>query len=274
MLAELAVYLTTPASRAVHRSGALTEAVALWARGRRCAAAWAEHEARSRAAFLEAVAATGPRRTVAVLGSGLLRDLPMPELVGGFARVVLVDIVHLSVVRLAVRLRGWRTVDFVTRDLSGYDDLLERERIRAATGQTDIGGRLDPLGFLRRIDDLDLVLSANLLSQIAVGAERRLARRDGRVGLMPEDAVARLVAAHLDGLAALSCRTCLVTDVSFERRDREGSLLEAVDLLHGVPPPPADASWSWPVAPFGEEGADVARVHTVIAAHDVALALG
>ena len=38
-------------------------------------------------------------------------------------------------------------------------------------GQDELGVRLDPLGFLRKIDELDLVISANVLSQIAALAE-------------------------------------------------------------------------------------------------------
>lgn len=273
MLAELAVYLASPAPRAAHRSGAVRDAVALWARGRRCARAWAEHEARSRAAFETAIAAVGGGDTAVVLGSGLVRDVPMASLCARFRKVVLVDLVHLAPVRLAVLGRRWRQVEFLTRDISGYDDLVQRSRIAAATGQDDIGGRLDPLAFVRRMEGVDLVLSANVLSQIGVGAERRLSGRDGYVRLLPEDAVARLIAAHLESLAGLSCRTCLVTDVAYEIRDREDALIEGVDLLHGVEAPDADDRWSWPVVPFGEEDRDWQRVHEVIAVQDVVIDL-
>jgi hypothetical protein len=273
MLAEFAVYLTTPASRSVRRSGALKASVNLWARSRRCAKAWQDHEARTKAAFHRAVDAVADRRTVVVLGSGLLRDVPIERLAAEFKRVVLVDIVHLSPVRLSVLLSGRRNVELMTRDVSGYDDLLERSRIRAATGQDEIGGRLDPLGFVRRMPDVDLVLSANILSQIGVGAETRMATREGHASMLPDDAVAVLIAAHLDALAALPCRTCLVTDVTYEIRDREGAVVEGHDLMHGVFPPEADASWEWPVAPFGEEGPDTERVHQVIAVQDVAFDL-
>jgi hypothetical protein len=273
MLAEFAVYLTTPAGRSVRRSGALRDAVSLWARGRRCRTAWMDHEARTKAAFHRAIEGVAGRGTVVVLGSGMLRDVPIERLAAEFARVVLVDIVHLSPVRLALRLSGARNVELMTRDLSGYDELLQRARIGAATGQDEIGGRLDPLGFVRRMDGVDLVLSANLLSQIGVGAEARMRRPDGGAVFMPDDTVARLISAHLDSLAALPCRTCLVTDVSYVVRDREGGVVESRDLMHGVEPPDADAEWDWPVAPFGEEGRDTERVHHVIAVQDVAFDL-
>lgn len=274
MLAEVLQYAVTPASRAVHRRGQLAAAVSLWARARRCRTAWAPHEERTRAAILRGMNGAGRTRTAAVLGSGLLRDVPIRELVAMFDRVILVDVVHLTSVRLRVMASGRGKVSFLTRDLSGYDELVGRERIRAATGQDDIGGRLDPLGFLRRIPDLDFVASANLLSTIGAGAVRRMTGPDGHRALLPPDAVTQMIAAHLDGLASLPCRTCLVTDVDYVVRDRAGNLVEAEDLLHGVELPPEEESWEWTMAPFGEEDGETERVHRVVAIQDVAFDLG
>ncbi len=44
------------------------------------------------------------KRTAVVLGSGLLRDVPIEELSENFDTVVLVDLVHLASVRLWLRL--------------------------------------------------------------------------------------------------------------------------------------------------------------------------
>ena len=117
------------------------------------------------------------------------------------------------------------------------------------------------------------MISANVLSQIAVGAVARLQAKDGQARIMPDDAVAQLVAGHLDGLAQLPCKTVIVTDVSYVRRRRDGVVVETCDLLHGVTPPFPSDTWEWPVAPFGEETADEERVHRVISAEDVAVDL-
>lgn len=252
---------------------AIHDAIGLKGRARRCRAAWAEHEARTRAAIDRAIDGVAVRRTAVVLGSGLLRDVPIDRLSNMFNKVVLVDIVHLPTVRLQVVWRRYPNVTFMTRDISGYDRLAEQSRIKLATGQEDLGVRLDSLGFLRKIDDLDLVISANVLSQIAVGAARRLQSKDGQARIMPDDAVAQLVAGHLDGLAQIPCKTVMVSDVSYVRRRRDGVVIETRDLLYGVTPPLPFDTWDWPVAPFGEEAADEERVHRVIAAEDVAVDL-
>jgi hypothetical protein len=90
---------------------------------------------------------------------------------------------------------------------------------------------------------------------------------------MPDDAVAQLVAGHLDGLAQLPCKTVIVTDVSYVRRRQDGVIVESHDLLAGVTPPFAADAWDWTVAPFGEEAPDEERIHRVIAAEDVAVDL-
>ncbi len=225
--------------------------VSLWSRAGRCRAAWRAHEMHSQKAMLDAMADLKQRRTAVVLGSGLLRDVPIEELAKTFDTVVLVDLVHLASVRLWLKTRRLGNVRLIERDLSGYDAL--------AAGQT-----VEPLGFLRQVPYLDFVVSANLLSQIGRGVQRRLAEEP--VGRMPADAGASLVAAHIDGLASLPCRTCLVTDIAYAVIDRTGRTHETSDLLLGISPPAEVDRWTWPVAPLGEESRDYQIVHEVIAA--------
>lgn len=250
MILEAAIYLATlPVTSKPHRRF-VRYSVNLWSRARRCGKAWAEHEARSRQAILTVAGGLKQRRTAVVLGSGLLRDVPIEVLAKAFDTVVLVDLVHLASVRLRLRGRRYRNVHLVERDLSGYDEM-------AATGTAE------PLGFLRQVPYLDLVVSANLLSQIGRGVKRRLEAEPS--GRMPDDAGARLISAHLDGLAGLPCRTCLITDISYAVIDRNGKMHEEDDLLFGVSPPTARDRWTWPVAPPGEESRDYQIIHQVIA---------
>jgi hypothetical protein len=250
MIAEAILYLATlPFTVKAHRPF-VRHSVNLWSRARRCRRAWAEHEARSKQAILDAMPGLRQKRTAVVLGSGLLRDVPIETLAKSFDTVVLVDLVHLASVRLWLTAKGFRNVRLIERDLSGYDDL--------AAGQVP-----EPLGFLRQVPYLDFVVSANLLSQIGRGVKRRIEAAPS--GSMPQDTGARLINAHVEGLSALPCRTCLVTDISYAVIDRTGKIHETADLLEGVSPPAAKDRWIWPVAPFGEESRDYQIVHEVIA---------
>lgn len=98
---------------------------------------------------------------------------------------------------------------------------------------------------------VDWVVSVNILSQLAHGA--------------PEWRESAVIGTHLKALSGLPCPVTLITDISYERRDRRGRVVESFDLLYGRTLPEPDATWTWEVAPFGEEEADVRRVHTVAA---------
>lgn len=189
------------------------------------------------------------RRTVVVLGSGLLRDVPIETLARTFDTVVLVDVVHLASVRAWLKMKRLRNIRLTCRDLSGLETVLA-------------GKTVEPLAFLRQVPYLDLVISANILSQIGVGAKRRLEHdRHSQTG----EILPALIRAHLEGLAALPCKTALLTDTAYRVTDRGGNVLEAADLLHGVTAPPAKQNWTWMVAPYGELGRQVQAVHEVIA---------
>lgn len=251
MLAELALWLATPASRMTRRLGLVSESVALWARGRRQRKAWAEHHARCRALIAGVVAELPRHRTVAVLGSGLLRDIPLPLLRERFERVLLVDAVHLPQIRLAAAFRP--NLALVTRDLSGVMGWLAGER----------DGRTDPVADLVADGTLDLVISANLMSQFGWPIADWLDDNPGRAACLPPDLAARCIAWHRDDLARFASRVILLTDVEMAERDSSGTVLERFDLMRGSVLPPPDASWDWWVAPFGEAAAERETVHRV-----------
>ncbi len=248
MLAELALHLATPAPRAIRRHGLLRDSVGLWSRGFRHWRAWAGHAERCKAVVAESVSGLTQRRTAVVLGSGLLRDVPMDMLVGSFDAVVLVDAVHLWPVRL--RWAFERKVSFILRDLTG---------VLSQLGGPGEVRRAAPLADLQADPAVDLVISANLLSQLPLPVERAADR-----GMGGGPALARLaVEAHLADLAAFSARICLLTDESYSEVDEGGEIIERVDLLHGVPLTDGGERWDWPVSPIGEESPTSAFIHHV-----------
>jgi hypothetical protein len=205
----------------------INSSVRLWARARRCARDWAEHEERCKDFVRSHIPERG--RVAVVLGSGLLRDVPVEELARGFREVRLYDLQHLASVRLWAKAKGIGNLRFIQRDLSGG------------------------LGFLRDDAEIDLVISANLLSQLGVAAERS--------GM---DAAA-VIAAHLDGLRAAPGRRLLLTDREFEIVLKDGRVAERHDLMHGVALPEPAETWTWPVSPYGEMDPGYKAVHRVVA---------
>jgi len=252
----MALWLATPADRMTRRLGLLTESVSLWARGLRQRKAWADHHARCRAIVAETMETLPQHRTAVVLGSGLLRDVPIEELSAKFERVLLLDAVHLPQMRL--RMRFHRNVELVTRDLSGVMGWLAGESDR----------RVDPLAELTANPAVDLVVSANLLSQLAWPVEHWLEDHPAEVKRLPVDLPARCIAWHLDDLRRFPGRVVLLSDIEMIERDRSGAITDRLDLMRGVPLPPAGENWDWPVAPFGEAERDRENIHRVQAWRD------
>lgn len=199
--------------------------VGLWSRARRCAKAWAPHEENCQAFIEEKVGQIVERQNVAVLGSGLLHDVPLEFLAKSFQTVTLYDLVHLPSARLKVRRLGRENVRLIERDLSSG------------------------LEFLQGAHAPDLVISACLLSQMALHATD------------PASVVRR----HLADLLGGPWSPCLITDTLYEIRNRKGEVVGTGDLLGGEAPPPAFRAWEWTVAPFGEAARDTETVHRVIA---------
>jgi len=256
MLPELLLTAITPASRELRRMGLVSGSVALWSRSLRRSRQWRPHYARCQEVVRQVVADLPRHRTVVVLGSGLVRDVPLAELAASFERVLLVDAVHLPTVR--ARLAFQSRVSFVTRDLSGM--------ARWLSGQA--GGREAPVADLAADPSLDLVISANLLSQIPIGVDTYLDAHEERARALPSDLLRRSVEGHLADLAAFRCRVCLLTDTTMTERDRDGTVTDTLDLMRGVVLPAPDDAWDWTVAPFGEVDRRLEYVHRVHAYAD------
>lgn len=228
MLAEALIFAAnwpgTPPAARPH----LSEAIGLWARGKRQYSAWTPHLERVHTRIKQRAGTMASHRTVAVLGSGPLFDVPLKALAKGFDRVILVDRVHLLSARR--QTRQFANVDVLWRDLC------------ALTQPT-------PLAFLQSIPDLDWVISLNLVSQLGFGA--------------PEGREREVIDAHLDGLTTLGVPVSLATDFSYRTLNKAGGTEKYFDLLYARPMPEPASRWEWEVAPFGEEGTATRRVHDV-----------
>ncbi|MBX9454900.1 MAG: hypothetical protein KL863_02080 [Rhizobium sp.] len=209
------------------RADEINASVRLWARARRCARDWSAHEENCKAFVRDNMPERG--RVAVVLGSGLLRDVSVEDLSRAFDEVWLYDLQHLASVRLWARARGIGNLRFLQQDLSAGLDMLRDDA------------------------EVDLVVSANLLSQLGVAAER--------AGLDVES----VIAGHVAALRAAPGRRLLLTDRAFAVILKDGSTAERHDLMHGVSLPQSEAEWFWTVAPYGELDPGYKAVHRVVA---------
>ena len=257
MILEFLEYIMSSCSKTGRAMGFLSSSMRVRARHRRCGSAWAAHIEQTRHAILEAAGKCPRRRGVAVLGAGLLHDIPLGELSALFEEVMLVDIVHPWLSRISAR--RFRNVTQISADVTEVMEQLER----VAHLPDSALPVSHPALF---VDDarLDLTLSVNLLSQLSHVPGNYLG------GLRDEPTVAafqkHLIEAHLEYLERLPGRAALITDIAVRRVRRGEAITEEWDPLHGVGLPPAELAWEWHLAPSPEIGPGI-DIYTTVAAY-------
>ena len=256
MLAEMLLYRCVRTQKWVERIGYRAGAVRLWSRFGRCKRAWAPHLANTRNFVAAAADACAGRRTALVFGSGLLADLPLEHLARRFARVDLVDIVHLPTARW--RTRRHANVRHVVCDLAGV-------------GAGLVAGDLPEPQSAFGLDDpsVDFVVSLNLVSQLPLAAVDWLEAERAWSESLCDAYAARIVAAHLAHLHSFAAPVCLVGDSERRFFDRSGAEIDRQDAWFGVLPPPADAAWDWDLAPLGEISRDYSVRNRVVAIREL-----
>lgn len=260
MLLEYALYAITPCAPAVRKLGYVHEAVSIWSRYRRCKSAWHEHIDHSKQAIERAVERCGSFNTAVILGSGMLYDIPIALLSERFERVLLVDIVHLWPARF--KARNLPNVTFVQEDVTGLADAL-------ITNPAGTIASPEPPAFASHLQGVDLVVSANLLSQLPLLPAAWLRSHplcgDAFTEADIETFCQTLMRQHLEALQALTCNTLLLCDNSALTTYSDGRPAERTALLHGVEAllPAPQSEWQWKLAPEGELGPNARCTHSV-----------
>lgn len=246
MLREAFDWLITPALPLARRSGHLGEFVAIPARRRRNAAAWAGHEERSRTALQRAAGAADPDAVALILGAGHVHDIPLEALSARFRAVILADLAF----SWRTRHLAHRLGNVTCRPHDVTESLGELSAIRTPSAWLD-----DPtIGF---------VASVNLISQLATVATRH--KDDAEAERVARD----LAEAHLHWLASFSCPVCLIADREIEILDIHGNRVATLDPNKGAVLPPGDEEWVWEIAPPGEVDRHFAVRHRVVAVDHV-----
>lgn len=227
-------------------------------RGQRCEAAWRSHIFRSRTLILEAARHCRRNEKVLILGSGPLFDIPVAELSWRFRNVVLVDLLHPWKVHTLAR--RYPNVRLQCIDVTGviqraYTALLDGRSLEEVP-------QCKPDFFLD--DEVDLVVSANILSQLPLAPVRYASRLKRRTAPWEAKAFSRrLVVNHLDWLASFSGNVCLMSDL--ERLYCDGDTVVCQHRsLWGVDLPLGGQTWTWDLGPKPEIDPNLDVRHRVI----------
>jgi hypothetical protein len=246
VILELLEYWITPASRLARKLGFLRSSLQVRSRYLRCRDAWESHLQNTRSAILSALESCKSRRTVVILGGGLVHDIPLAPLCAAFEKVLLVDAVHTLHARF--HTRQFSNVERLTVDITGCADQLLASRT-SGVPLPKIVPRL-----LLEDGRVDLTISVNVLSQLGWIPGQILE------GYRSEEEIdafkSQLIRAHLAYLRQVPGRSVLITDHAWSRFPAGGDRRHALShwsVLQEVRLPKADRCWDWDIAPAPEK---------------------
>lgn len=261
MLRDMMDYTRAPYSWHLAPMGYVRELRMIQSRGRELAPAWESHVGNTRRVIEESANASPRRGTVLVAGSGNLLDVPLAVLSRAFEEVVLLDIHHPAESRRAAA--RFANVKFISADVTGVAEDVFRA---ARRNQAESPPKCSPP--VLRPEKFDLVVSVNLLSQLAVIPCNFLKGHCPAVSADALDTLTKdMVDSHLKWLSQTAVQACLVTDVERVETLTNGSVISK-DIVGGADMPEPDERWDWNIAPLGGIFKDRSVIHRVRAYKD------
>lgn len=199
---------------------------------------WNEHLNNSKG-FIQRVVEEIKPKSIAVLGSGWLLDVPVEFLLDNCERIFFYDIRHPR--PIVHRYAKIDKIEFVNMDITGGAIQYIYEQIKAKKYMeiTDV----PECGF-QPVQPVDLVISLNVLNQLDILIVEYL-RRFSKV--LSDDVLLlrkKIQLAHLNSL--LADTSCLISDFEESLYDRTGSLVEKRSLVFTcLPEGKYNEEWIW-----------------------------
>lgn len=244
MILEWLEYIRTKSTKTAKDWGYVYQNISLKFRSRRCAKAWKSHNENCREFVRGHVAKTQPK-SIMVVGSGLLLEVPIDNLLKTAEKVYLVDLVHAPEIR---RLAAKHPkIELIERDISGLLGLLKK-----GTGPfqlKNIPWKQLPAWDLPKVD---LVISANLLSQIPLMISEVLPMTSETY-----EKFARSVRdQHIERLFSQATKVLLFADFETRYIDHDGQRIKTEMYNVNLQSLKFDREWIWEISPFGETSKD------------------
>lgn len=250
MLNELWRYYTTPAPQHVRELGFLYEAIAIEARAKRCLDDWTPHLENCKTLIKDGVLDHAQGGHVAIMGSGLLHDVPLEFLSANTAKTELIDIIQMKPAEK--RINGYQNLHLVEKDVTEQalpfyyalkEGLHHLPLINTPTWE----------------HQPDLLVSLNLLSQIPLafaGAAKKHHRQ------LPAGYLNDMMMAHIELLRSNAKKSLLITDL-YQEYITDGRVVDRSEMTTHLNLGEPDVRWLWDICPKGEVYPDKAVVHHV-----------
>lgn len=244
MILEWLEYLKTKSNKAAKDWGYVYQNISLKFRSRRCAKAWQSHNENSRRFVRDHLAKTQPK-SVMIIGSGLLLELPVELLLELTEKIYLVDLVHAREIRKLAAQNP--KIELIEKDISSLLGILKK-----GTGPfqlKNIPWKQLPAWNLPKVD---LVISANLLSQIPLMISEALP--------MSSETYAKFARhvrdQHIERLFEQAPKVLLFADFETRYIDRDENRIKAESYEVSLKSLHFEREWIWEIAPYGETSKD------------------
>lgn len=162
MIREAFTFLLTPTTPIAKKYGFLYQSIALAHRYERCKKVWLPHLKNCQDLFTDTLKDLPQKKSIVVLGSAHLHEIPLHLLMENFENITLVDIIH--PLKLHWIAKRNPRLKLITQDLSGSLDKLDsvhsleelHELLQILQSETQFHF------------EADLIISANILSQLGL----------------------------------------------------------------------------------------------------------
>jgi hypothetical protein len=186
---------------------------------------WEKHLGKSRQAIVDAVEQFKPQ-SVCILGSGLLLDVPMEELLSRNINITLVDLAHPA--QIVNKYSSNPLVKFETHDLTGgLIQYLQTTRLKLLNFFTLVNLVSKANTYA---SNADLVVSLNLLSQLSDIPMEFLRHKKVLTDWQCIELASTIQQKHLESL--LKAKSLLITDIMEEFYDEQGNLTATRPTVH------------------------------------------
>lgn len=259
MIYESLIFLLTPTSAIAKKYGFLYQSIALQQRYKRCRSFWLNHLKSCQDLFLDAIKDLPQKKKVIILGSAHLHEIPLHLLEQNFEEIVLVDVIH-PLRHHWIEKKNSR-LKLITLDLSKALDKLDQ--IKNLEDLKNLASELEDEDLF--FFDADLIVSANIMSQLALLPMEHLEKKTKNTLELTEkdDLCRRFAEMHLKSLLKCKGKKLIYADREVIYLDKEEKETYrggyAVDFSHFQ----KLQEWEWYIAPLNEASKEYALKMTV-----------
>jgi len=205
---------------------------------------WNSHLINTKRSILSS-AETKNKNLCVILGSGWLLDIPIDELSKMFEKIILVDVTHPKQIEHFVR--KYDNVSLIEKEITQISNTFfsfTKKKNKSATELLNLVEEKNDFGLGNIINDADLVVSANLVTQLSVFFQEYLSKKK----LFSEDVIkefsAKIQKNHLDNLP--KNKTCLIVDYNQRNYDLRNNLIAETERVYtNLPEKRIKNKWQW-----------------------------